>query len=88
MANFELRILGADGRLISRTLNASDADAVRRQAESEGWHVIQVRRQDMLGCLHRTGRFDLVLFAHELVALLQAGLSLIEALEVLNSAQN
>lgn len=87
MANFVLRVLGADGRLILRTLSASDVDAVRRKAESEGWHVIQVRRQDVLGRLHRTGRFDLVLFAHELGALLQAGLSLIEALESLAERQ-
>lgn len=87
MANFVLRVLGADGRLISRTLSASDADAVRRQAESEGWHVIQIRRQDVLGRLYPAGRFDLVLFAHELGALLLAGLSLIEALEALAERQ-
>jgi general secretion pathway protein F len=87
MANFELRILGADGRLTSRSVSASDHGAARRQAEAEGWHVIQLRRQDVLGSLHRSGRFDLVLFAHELGALLQAGLSLIEALEALAERQ-
>lgn len=87
MANFELRILGADGRLTSRNITASDAGAARRQAAAEGWQVIQLRRQHVLGRLHRSGRFDLVLFANELGALLQAGLSLIEALEALAERQ-
>ncbi|MDP2229036.1 MAG: type II secretion system F family protein [Moraxellaceae bacterium] len=87
MATFELRVLGPDGRLQSRRLSASDADTARRQIEAEGLQVIQLRRQDMLGRIGRSGRFDLVLFAHELRALLQAGLSLIEALEALAERQ-
>lgn len=87
MATFDLRAIGPDGRLVSRRVNASDADAARRQLEAEGLQVLRLQQSSVFARLGRTTQFDLVLFAHELKALLQAGLSLIEALEALAERQ-
>lgn len=80
MAEFEVRGLDAAGKLARRTIRAGDADSARRQAAD--LDIVQVRA--LSGpVLSRAPRFDLSLFAQELLTLLDAGLSLIEALDVL-----
>ena len=63
---------------------ATEADAVS-QAESQGYQILTVRSQRSWGSLtsRRGGKFPLVLFSQELLALLSAGLTLVEAMEAL-----
>jgi general secretion pathway protein F len=78
---FELRAITQDGRLESVDCQALDAQSARRQAEGRGYTVLEVRSRKSL--IARSGRFPLPLFSQELLVLLAAGLSLVEALETL-----
>jgi general secretion pathway protein F len=86
MASFQVRGLTAQGELQERLLQAGSAEEAGRLARQSGLDVLEVRAQG-LTLSHAGGRFNLVLFAHELMALLRAGLSLIEALETLAERQ-
>jgi general secretion pathway protein F len=81
---FEIRALNASGRC-SLTLEASDEQAARAQARSQGYQVLAVRPRAAQGFswLSRGKGFPLVLFTRELMALLASGLPLAEALETL-----
>lgn len=87
MASFEIRGLTRQGQLESRTFNAANRDEALRLARQEGLQVLAASSRSLPGLTRRTPRFDLTLFAHELMALLQAGLSLIEAVETLAERQ-
>jgi general secretion pathway protein F len=78
---FELRAITQDGRLESVDCQALDAQSARRQAEGRGYTVLEVRSRRSL--VARSGRFPLPLFSQELLVLLAAGLSLVEAIETL-----
>lgn len=66
-------------------LAASNAEEARQLAQTQGYHVLGAQREAALRfSLPRFGkRFSLQLFNQELLALLEAGLSLVEALEIL-----
>lgn len=88
MATFQVRGLTPQGLLQERRLTAGSAEEAGHLARQAGLDVLDVRAAAMAGALFpRRARFDLALFAHELVALLRAGLSLIEALETLDERQ-
>ena len=78
---FELRAITHDGRLESVDCQALDAQSARAQAESRGYTVLEVRARRSL--VARSGRFPVQLFSQELLVLLAAGLTLVEALETL-----
>ena len=78
---FELRAITQDGHLESVDCQALDAQSARRQAESRGYTVLEVRSRR--NYLSRSTRFPLPLFSQELLVLLAAGLTLVEALETL-----
>lgn len=73
------------GGVVSLALEAADRADAERQARALGYAVlaIRVRRSlaDWLGM--RRVRFPLALFSQELIALLEAGLTLVEAIETL-----
>jgi general secretion pathway protein F len=82
---FELRAITQDGRLESVDCQALDAQSARQQAESRGYTVLEVRsRQNLLA---RSGRFPVQLFSQELLVLLAAGLTLVEAIETLGQKE-
>lgn len=88
MASFQVRGLTARGVLEERRLTATSAEEAVRLASQTGLDVLQVRSSSLsLSLFTSRRRFDLALFAHELIALLRAGLSLIEALETLAERQ-
>lgn len=68
-------------------LVAVDVADARQQAESMGYRVISMRRQFHwaleLGGLKLRQRFSVALFSQELLALLEAGLSLVESIDLL-----
>lgn len=83
MQQFEVKALKAQAVVVLR-LDAASADDARLQAQQQGARVISVEPlQQGLRLGLRRSRFDLVLFTQELLALLDAGLSLIEAVETL-----
>jgi len=88
MANFLIQGLTIEGQLVQRSLIAHSTEEAVRLAQHEGLHVISSEAQgNSLSWSFAKPRFDLTLFTHELMALLSAGLSLIEALETLAERQ-
>lgn len=83
MQQFEVKALKAQSVVVLK-LDAASSDDARSQATQQGVRVISVHalRQGWKPAL-RAQRFNLVLFTQELLALLDAGLSLIEAVETL-----
>ncbi len=82
---YEVKVLRGNEGITSLLLEAMDANEAEAQAKAQGYSVIATRSKQHwspLG-LGRKNKFPLVLFSQELVALLQAGLPLIEVLETL-----
>lgn len=71
--------------VLALALEAADETEAIRQAKSQGYVILAIKRnQSWLGWLEsRRARFPLALFSQELLALLDAGLTLVEAIEAL-----
>jgi len=81
---YEVKALRADDTLGAWVLDALDAADAGRQLSDQGYTVVSVRaRTRFLPDWRRPHPFPLVLFSHELLALLEAGLALVDALETL-----
>jgi general secretion pathway protein F len=81
---YEIKAVKSGGAVVSLALDARDDRDANRQAQSQGYTVLAVRRAGALSLPSlRTARFPLVLFTQELLALLRSGISLVEALETL-----
>jgi general secretion pathway protein F len=86
---FELQVAGA--ARASKTQHiaveaASEADAVRIAARN-GWRVLAVARPRMATAKHSKQEFPLLQFSQELLALLEAGLNLTEAISTLHNKE-
>ncbi|HZW24338.1 MAG TPA: type II secretion system F family protein [Gallionella sp.] len=86
---YEVRVLRGNAGLMSVMLEATDVNDARAQATAQGYTFIAAKaiRQWLPSRSWQKGGFPLVLFSQELVALLDAGLSLVEALEALNEKE-
>jgi general secretion pathway protein F len=82
---FELKALKGRQGLEALKLDARDAEDAIRQATAQGYTVLSARRSFSLESLlpRSSSALPLALFSQELVALLEAGLNLVEALETL-----
>ncbi len=84
---FEVRALSADSVVTQLAVDALDEPDARRQVEARGLYVasIAARRGALDTALNRraSAGLPLVLFSQELLALLSAGLGVVEALEAL-----
>jgi general secretion pathway protein F len=81
---YEVKAVKAGGVVVSLGLDARDDRDANRQAQSQGYTVLAVRRAGRAALPSlRAARFPLVLFTQELLALLRSGISLVEALETL-----
>lgn len=84
---FELKV--AMGEVVSQlALDASSAALARSLAESQGFSVLAVRNagvsfQHLFSNKLAKPKFNLMLFSQELLALLESGLSLVEAIDAL-----
>ncbi|MDI1300974.1 MAG: type II secretion system F family protein [bacterium] len=88
MASFQVRGLTPQGQLQERLLSAGSQEEAGRIARQAGLEVLDIKAAGINAPLGRSRhRFDLALFCHELIALLRAGLSLIETLETLAERQ-
>lgn len=71
--------------VVLRSLEASNAEDARTKLLADGMEVISIRqRWRHTASLKRQANFDVLLFSHELRSLLDAGLSIIEALGALS----
>lgn len=87
---FDVRALSPDHLITRVTIDAHDEHDARRQVEGRGLFAAAITPAgvSMLGGVgpagrQRSGHLSLVLFSQELLALLNAGLSIVEALEAL-----
>ena len=85
---FDVSALSTDRLMTRLTIDAQDESDARRQVEARGLFVAEISkvRTSLLGGARPTGagrNISLVLFSQELLALLVAGLSIVEALEAL-----
>lgn len=81
---FNVKAMRAGEGITALALEAANETDATRQAESQGYTVLAVGASSGLNLFGRKGgQFPLVLFSHELLALLDAGLPLVEAVETL-----
>lgn len=82
---YELKALRGREGLKALMLDASDVGDATAQATAQGYTVIAVKEKQPWQIWHkpRKSSFPLVLFSQELLALLDAGLALVESLETL-----
>ena len=80
---FAVRTLATDLSITTMVVDATDALDARRQVEARGLFVSAVAPARAGGRGARGGKLSLVLFSQELLALLNAGLGIVESLEVL-----
>ena len=83
--HYEVKALREGDNIVVLTLDATDENDALRQAANQGYTILTVKqKQVLLGKLSKKKvRFPLVLFSQELLALLDAGLNLVEAMETL-----
>ncbi len=82
---YQVKAMKAGEGVVSFDLDARDAGDARAQASGRGYAVLSVRGAGgaRLSLPGRRHRFPLLLFTQELLALLNAGIALVEALETL-----
>jgi len=81
---FAVRTLAPDQSISRQIVDAADEADARRQVEARGLFVAAVEQVGRGGIgKRRAGSLSLVLFSQELLALLTAGLGIVEALEAL-----
>jgi general secretion pathway protein F len=82
---YEVKALRGENELTAFALEAADAGDAASQAQDNGYTVISIKPETGWPVWRkpRTGKFPLILFSQELLALLEAGLSLVESLETL-----
>ncbi|MGN6702946.1 MAG: type II secretion system F family protein, partial [Burkholderiaceae bacterium] len=85
---YDIRALSADDGVVHLRLDAASEQDARRQVEERGLFAAAVvpagsRLLQAGNGPSRSRRFSLVLFSQELLALLDAGLSIVEGLEAL-----
>lgn len=82
---YEVKAMRGNDGLTALVLDAADANDAAGQARAQGYTVIAIKakRSWTTWQIQRKSRFPLVLFSQELLALLDAGLALVESLETL-----
>jgi general secretion pathway protein F len=80
---FAVRTLAPDMSIASLTIDAPDEADARRQVEARGLYVSAIEPARAGLQRARGGKLSLVLFSQELLALLTAGLGIVESLEAL-----
>lgn len=86
---YEVKALRGNDGLTALLLDAADAKDAAAQAVAQGYTVIATKARQQLPLSHwwRKVDFPLALFSQELIALLEAGLPLLEAIETLTEKE-
>jgi general secretion pathway protein F len=81
--NYRLKVFREATGVSALDITAATAQDAIRQAESQGYRVIESRtaRGNPFSRLSRRKRFDVTLFGQELLTLLDAGLNVVEAID-------
>lgn len=80
---YEIKAYRSPEGVVMLSLDGIDASDARCKVEAQGYRVISFRTQRKLFVRTRQHRFPLQLFSQELLALLDAGLTLLESIETL-----
>jgi general secretion pathway protein F len=80
---FQVQALDARQQVVSLTLEAASEAAAREEARRQGLSVFFVSGKGFQLSARRAARFSASLFSAELMALLEAGLNLVEAVQTL-----
>lgn len=81
---FRVKAMTATGSVSSLALSARDAGEAEELARKQGYTVLSVGAGGLpMAIGRRAARFPLVLFSQELLALLESGISVVEAIETL-----
>jgi general secretion pathway protein F len=82
---YQVKAVKSGGGVVSLSLDARDDRDANEQAQAQGYMVLTVRPARSLSLPQSFGssRFPLVLFTQELLSLLRAGISLLEAIQTL-----
>src|SRR5689334_18057412 len=78
---FQIRAVDARGAVSSLALEAPNEAAAREDVRQKGMEVFFITSSSLK--VKRSGKFPTALFSAELMALLEAGLNLVEALQAL-----
>ena len=83
--HFRVKAVRGEAQIVIMSMEAADAHDAERRTREQGYEVLAVKRTALPLRNVRTNRevFPVLLFAQELVALLEAGLNLVAALEAL-----
>src|SRR6185295_1916224 len=84
---FQIQALDARQQVVSLTLEAVSEAAAREEASRQGLSVFFVSGKGLQLKARRAARFSAGLFSAELMALLEAGLNLVEALQTLSEKE-
>jgi general secretion pathway protein F len=84
---FRVKAMSGGHDVLSYVLDAVDETDARRQVMGAGLAFISIARERSLNFGRRSTRMPLVTFSQELVALLDAGLSLVESIETLGEKE-
>jgi general secretion pathway protein F len=84
---FRVKAMSGGADVLSYVMDAADEADARRQVHSAGLAFISIARERTLNLGQRSTRLPLVTFSQEMVALLDAGLSLVEAIETLGEKE-
>ena len=84
---FRVKAMNGIQDVLSYVVDALDEADATRQIASAGLAPISITRERSLSLVRRTSRVPLVSFSQELVALLNAGLSLVEAIDTLREKE-
>jgi general secretion pathway protein F len=85
---FLIKALSPAHAVLSHAIDAVDEADVRRQLSMQGMRIISVVPSQRRKLFARQAKLPLVIFSQELVALLDAGLSLVESIEALTEKEN
>ncbi len=84
---FRIKTLTPAHAVLTHSIDAVNEADVRRQFAMQGLRIISVAPIGRRKLFTRTAKFPLVIFSQELVALLDAGLSLVESIEALTEKE-
>ncbi|MDX1582237.1 MAG: type II secretion system F family protein [Thermoanaerobaculia bacterium] len=91
MATFVFRVGTPNGQIVDRRVEATSLEKARKEVESQGFHVFDVKRRSLRPSFRfgsrvlSTERF--LLFNQELLALVRAGLPIVQSLDIMLERQ-
>lgn len=87
---FELKVISSQQDISMLVLSAGSMLEAINQAKNQGYIVLAAKEQSGNSSMlrKRSSKFPLLLFSHELLSLLNAGLSLIDAMETLREKEH